>query len=76
MAVWVLGVQLTHKTVQKDKNAAKTIPPKAIYIALKYSQGSYRCGMVKRWGQTDKYKPRYGSLGFWSEVEGTGRYKK
>jgi hypothetical protein len=31
MAVWVFGVPLTHKTVQKNQNAAKRSHPKAVY---------------------------------------------
>jgi len=38
MAGWVIKVQLTHKTVKKAQNAAKTSSPKTVYNALKYSQ--------------------------------------
>ena len=54
MAVWDFGGWLTHKTVQKGQNAAKTRQCKTFYIAWKYSQGSCRWAMMKRWVQTDE----------------------
>jgi hypothetical protein len=54
MAVWVFGVPLTHETVQKNQNAAKTHHPIAAYNASQYSQGVFRCWMAKRWGQTNE----------------------